>query len=132
MSCYSQSDVLIFSLFVTGFRLFGKCWLSSPPFPRPLLCRVPSVNENGLPGHPPAIRNQATDDGYNVLGRLQDRLLENLASRIERLIVAPALPEFLDRYPGLDIELDMTDRSINLAEDWTNCVLRSGLCRILA
>ncbi|MFT8957205.1 MAG: LysR family transcriptional regulator [Gluconobacter oxydans] len=50
----------------------------------------------------------------------------NLPSRIGRLIVAPALPEFLDRYPGLDIELGMTDRSINLAEDGTDCVLRVG------
>ncbi|MFT8345425.1 LysR family transcriptional regulator [Gluconobacter oxydans] len=50
----------------------------------------------------------------------------NLPSRIGRLIVAPALPEFLDRYPGLNIELGMTDRSINLAEDGTDCVLRVG------
>lgn len=50
----------------------------------------------------------------------------NLPSRIGRLIVAPALPEFLDRYPGLDIELGMTDRSINLSEDGTDCVLRVG------
>lgn len=50
----------------------------------------------------------------------------NLPSRIGRLIVAPALPEFLDRYPGLDVELGMTDRSINLAEDGTDCVLRVG------
>ncbi|MFT8806834.1 MAG: LysR family transcriptional regulator, partial [Acetobacter aceti] len=50
----------------------------------------------------------------------------NLPSRIGRLIVAPALPEFLDRYPGLNIELGMSDRSINLAEDGTDCVLRVG------
>ncbi|MFT8990171.1 MAG: LysR family transcriptional regulator [Gluconobacter albidus] len=50
----------------------------------------------------------------------------NLPSRIGRLVVAPALPAFLEQYPGLDIELGMTDRSINLAEDGTDCVLRVG------
>ncbi|MFT8808289.1 LysR substrate-binding domain-containing protein [Gluconobacter sp.] len=53
----------------------------------------------------------------------------NLPGRIGRLIVAPALPAFLDRYPGLDIELGMTDRSVNLAEDGTDCVLRVGPLR---
>ncbi|GBR48785.1 LysR family transcriptional regulator [Gluconobacter roseus] len=53
----------------------------------------------------------------------------NLPGRIGRLIVAPALPQFLEQHPGLDIELGMTDRSINLAEDGTDCVLRVGPLR---
>ncbi|AFW00749.1 transcriptional regulator [Gluconobacter oxydans] len=50
----------------------------------------------------------------------------NLPGRIGRLIVAPALPDFLSRHPDLSIELGMTDRAINLVEEQTDCVLRVG------
>ncbi|PYD75695.1 LysR family transcriptional regulator [Novacetimonas pomaceti] len=50
----------------------------------------------------------------------------NLPGRIGRLLVAPMLPEFLDRYPGIDIELGVTDRAVNLVEDGVDCVLRIG------
>ncbi|MBV1832651.1 LysR family transcriptional regulator [Novacetimonas pomaceti] len=50
----------------------------------------------------------------------------NLPGRIGRLLVAPRLPEFLDRYPGIDIELGVTDRAVNLVEDGVDCVLRIG------
>src|SRR3546814_13712089 len=46
--------------------------------------------------------------------------------RIGRLIVAPALPEFLDLYPQIDIDLGVTDRAVNLVEDSVDCVLRVG------
>ncbi|WP_035201247.1 LysR family transcriptional regulator [Agrobacterium tumefaciens] len=46
--------------------------------------------------------------------------------RIGRLIIAPALPEFLDRHPQLDIEMRVTDRAVNLVEDSIDCVLRVG------
>ncbi|CEF42916.1 LysR family transcriptional regulator [Acetobacter senegalensis] len=50
----------------------------------------------------------------------------NMPGRIGRLVVAPALPEFLDCYPDIDIELGVTDRPINLVEDGVDCVLRVG------
>ncbi|KXV62233.1 LysR family transcriptional regulator [Acetobacter orleanensis] len=50
----------------------------------------------------------------------------DMPGRIGRLIVAPALPEFLHRYPEIDIELGVTDRPVNLAEDGIDCVLRIG------
>lgn len=50
----------------------------------------------------------------------------NLPGRIGRLIVAPALPDFLSRHPDLSIEVGMTDRAINLVEEQTDCVLRVG------
>lgn len=50
----------------------------------------------------------------------------DVPGRIGRLIIAPALPEFLARYPQLDIELRVTDRSINLVEESVDCVLRVG------
>lgn len=50
----------------------------------------------------------------------------NVPERIGRLVIAPALPEFLERYPGIEIELGMTDRAINLVEGGVDCVLRVG------
>ncbi|PYD80515.1 LysR family transcriptional regulator [Komagataeibacter sucrofermentans] len=50
----------------------------------------------------------------------------NLPGRIGRLIVAPALPAFLQDYPDIDIELGVSDRTVNLIEDGIDCVLRVG------
>lgn len=54
------------------------------------------------------------------------RLRVDLPSRIGRLIVAPALPDFLARYPGIDIDLGMTDRAVHLIEESVDCALRVG------
>lgn len=54
------------------------------------------------------------------------RLRVDLPSRIGRLIVAPALPEFVARYPGIDIDLGMTDRAVHLIEESVDCALRVG------
>ncbi|MDR6901407.1 LysR family transcriptional regulator [Rhizobium miluonense] len=54
------------------------------------------------------------------------RLKIDVPGRIGRLIIAPALPEFLDRYPQIDIDLGVTDRAVNLVEDSVDCVLRVG------
>lgn len=50
----------------------------------------------------------------------------DMPGRIGRLIVAPALPEFLARYPEIDLELGVTDRPVNLVEDGVDCVVRIG------
>lgn len=54
------------------------------------------------------------------------RLRIDVPGRIGRLIIAPALPDFLARYPEIDIELSVTDRAANLIEDGIDCVLRVG------
>lgn len=54
------------------------------------------------------------------------KLRIDVPGRIGRLIIAPALPEFLDRHPQLDLELRVTDRTINLVEESVDCVLRVG------
>ncbi|HEV7250546.1 MAG TPA: LysR family transcriptional regulator [Shinella sp.] len=58
---------------------------------------------------------------------LSGKLRIDVPGRIGRLIIAPALPEFLARYPQLDIELRVTDRAVNLVEESVDCVLRVGL-----
>ncbi|MFK0382954.1 LysR family transcriptional regulator [Agrobacterium sp. NPDC090273] len=57
------------------------------------------------------------------------RLRIDVPGRIGRLIIAPALPGFLDLYPQIDIDLGVTDRAINLIEDSVDCVLRVGPLR---
>lgn len=50
----------------------------------------------------------------------------DVPGRIGRLIIAPALPSFLEAYPELRIDLGVTDRAINLVRDRVDCVLRVG------
>ncbi|MFO1049763.1 MAG: LysR family transcriptional regulator [Geminicoccaceae bacterium] len=54
------------------------------------------------------------------------RIKLDVPGRIGRLLLAPALPEFLERYPGIEIELGVTDRAVDLIEDSVDCVVRVG------
>lgn len=58
--------------------------------------------------------------------RPSGRLRIDVPGRIGRLVIAPALPEFLDSYPKIDIDLGVSDRAVNLVEDSVDCVLRVG------
>jgi len=51
----------------------------------------------------------------------------DVPGRIGRLIVAPALPAFLEAYPQIDVTLGVTDRAVNLIEEGVDCVLRVGV-----
>ncbi|MFM0742079.1 LysR family transcriptional regulator [Paraburkholderia xenovorans] len=50
----------------------------------------------------------------------------DMPGRIGRLIVAPALPAFLDAYPQIDVEIGATDRPVDLIEERIDCALRVG------
>lgn len=50
----------------------------------------------------------------------------DVPGRIGRLILAPALPDFLARYPDIDLVLGVTDRAVDLVQDGVDCVLRVG------
>ncbi len=54
------------------------------------------------------------------------RLRIDVPGRIGRLVIAPALPDFLARYPDIAIDLGISDRAVNLIEDGVDCVLRVG------
>ncbi|KAB2726458.1 LysR family transcriptional regulator [Brucella anthropi] len=54
------------------------------------------------------------------------KLRVDVPGRIGRLIIAPALPAFLDQYPEIDIDLGVTDRAVNLVGESVDCVLRVG------
>ncbi|MBD3730797.1 MAG: LysR family transcriptional regulator, partial [Sphingomonadales bacterium] len=57
---------------------------------------------------------------------LTGRVRVDLPGRIGRLIVAPALSDFLDCHPGIEVILGVTDRSTDLIEEGIDCVLRVG------
>ena len=50
----------------------------------------------------------------------------DMPGRIGRLIVAPALPEFLAAHQHIEVELGVTDRAVNLVEENVDGVLRVG------
>lgn len=54
------------------------------------------------------------------------KLYVELPGRIGRLIVAPALPDFLARYPEIEIQLGVTDRAVDLVSENVDCALRVG------
>ncbi|MBI6907368.1 LysR family transcriptional regulator [Pseudomonas palleroniana] len=57
-----------------------------------------------------------------VMGRLE----VDVPSRIARRLLIPALPDFLQRYPRLQLGLGSTDRAIDLVQEGVDCVIRFG------
>ncbi|CAI8787364.1 LysR substrate-binding domain-containing protein [Pseudomonas zeae] len=57
-----------------------------------------------------------------VMGRLE----VDVPSRIARRLLIPALPEFFQRYPRLQLGLGSTDRAIDLVQEGVDCVIRFG------
>lgn len=59
-------------------------------------------------------------------GAPSGKLTVDMPGRIGRLIVAPALPDFLDRYPGIDLQIGTGDRAVDLIGENVDCALRVG------
>lgn len=51
----------------------------------------------------------------------------DMPSGIGRLIVIPALPTFTARYPQIELEIGLNDRTVDLIREGVDCVLRGGL-----
>ncbi|MFC4157930.1 LysR family transcriptional regulator [Chitinimonas lacunae] len=54
------------------------------------------------------------------------QLRVKVPGRLGRRVLLPALPEFLTRYPEIDLELDMLDRPLDLIHAGIDCALRIG------
>lgn len=50
----------------------------------------------------------------------------NLQATLARHVVAPALPAFLARYPGIALQIGEGDRLVDLVREGIDCVLRVG------
>jgi DNA-binding transcriptional LysR family regulator len=57
---------------------------------------------------------------------LRGRLRVDMPLGVARNVVVPRLPQFLQRHPGLEIELSSTDRRVELVREGFDCVLRVG------
>lgn len=88
------------------------------------------MTQEGRTFHAHCTRLVAEMEAMEGLFRPQDsphgQLTVDVPGRLGRLIVAPVLPHFLDRYPGIDLVLGVTDRAVNLVEDNVDCALRVG------
>ncbi len=58
--------------------------------------------------------------------RIEGRIRVDVPGRIGRLILAPALPGFLSLWPGIRVELGMTDRAVDLVGERVDIALRVG------
>lgn len=59
-------------------------------------------------------------------GPIGGRLTVDVPSRIARRMIVPALPDFLQRYPDIQLFLSAGDRSIDLIQEGVDCVVRVG------
>ncbi|MFJ4349163.1 LysR family transcriptional regulator [Pseudomonas sp. NPDC089401] len=92
-------------------------------------------------------RVQATQDGALLYERSKDLLsgmdeIESLfraddaelagclrvdmPTMMARRVIIPALPQFLERFPRLEVEISCTDRQVDLLREGFDCVMRIG------
>jgi len=57
---------------------------------------------------------------------LSGRLRVDMSSAMAREVVLPALPDFLEQHPQLEVELSASDRRVDLVAEGFDCVLRTG------
>lgn len=63
-----------------------------------------------------------TGDSSTPVGRLR----VDVPSPFARLILMPALPDFHRRYPGIQLDMGVSDRVVDVIGDSVDCVLRGG------
>jgi LysR family transcriptional regulator, regulator for bpeEF and oprC len=55
------------------------------------------------------------------------RLRVDAGAALARLLIIPALPDFLARYPEIQIDLGVSDRRVDLIGENVDCVIRGGV-----
>lgn len=61
--------------------------------------------------------------------RPRGRLRVDVPGRIAHHVIAPALPQFLARYPQIELELGASDRAVDLMSEGIDCAIRVGAVR---
>jgi DNA-binding transcriptional LysR family regulator len=59
-------------------------------------------------------------------GPIGGRLTVDVPSRIARRMIVPALPDFFQQYPEIQLFLSASDRSVDLIQEGIDCVVRVG------
>ena len=90
-----------------------------------------SPTEAGQRYYERAVRALEEADEAEVAARgagkgLTGRLRISAATTFARLHVVPSLPAFMDEHPGLELELIMDDRVIDMVEEGVDVALRMG------
>ncbi|PJR61757.1 LysR family transcriptional regulator [Raoultella sp. T31] len=74
---------------------------------------------------------QDVEEAENLFRQASDqvtgKIKVDVPARVGRCIIIPALPDFFSRYPAIQIELGVTDRSVNLVQEGTDCAIRVGM-----
>ena len=74
---------------------------------------------------------QQVDDAESLLRKGASapagHLRVNVPVTMGRLVFAPQMRDFLERYPKLSIELECSDRSVDLVQEGVDCALRGGM-----
>ncbi|MEP9376489.1 LysR substrate-binding domain-containing protein [Aquabacter sp. CN5-332] len=67
-------------------------------------------------------------DGSMTLSQAspRGRLRVDISTSLASLILIPALPDFFARYPDIQLDLGVTDRSVDLVGESVDCVVRGG------
>ena len=58
--------------------------------------------------------------------RLEGRLRVDVPSPLARLVLVPALADFYQRHPGIQIDMRVSDRTSDLLNENIDCVIRGG------
>jgi DNA-binding transcriptional LysR family regulator len=70
---------------------------------------------------------EEAESAFSGLGSAPKGVLRiDVPAGFGRLIVMPALPEFSERYPHIELEVGMTDRPVDLIREGVDCVVRGG------
>jgi DNA-binding transcriptional LysR family regulator len=62
----------------------------------------------------------------SAAGLPEGRLRVDVPSPLARMILVPALPAFHAKYPGIQLDMGVSDRYVDLIEERVDCVVRGG------
>lgn len=90
-----------------------------------------SVTPEGARYYQHAVRLLAELDEIDTefqssLARPRGRLRIDMGSSIANKVLIPALPEFLARFPDIEIDVGVSDRMVDMVSDNVDCVIRGG------
>ncbi len=93
--------------------------------------RAVTMTDDGVAYHERAVRvlaNIEEMDGAVATARIapRGRLRVDVGSSIANILLLPALHEFQEKYPEIELQLGISDRHVDLIGDGVDCVLRSG------
>lgn len=66
---------------------------------------------------------------HGASGEPKGKLRVDMSGAVGRLIVLPALAEFQERFPNIDLSIRLSDRGVDLIQDGVDCAIRIGELR---